>query len=104
MAAKRMMTLAASRPKCPAVGRSLKRRVQQALKKAVLVAGIFKSMSVHTLSHSLATHLLQSATDIRIVQELLGHSDVSTTMIYRHVLKVAAGDTASPLDGLELGC
>ena len=75
-------------------------RLQRSLKKAVALAGIVKPVSVHTLRHSFATHLLQSGTDIRTVQELLGHSDVSTTMIYTHVLKVAAGGTASPLDAL----
>lgn len=75
-------------------------RLQRSLKQAVALAGIVKPVSVHTLRHSFATHLLQSGTDIRTVQELLGHSDVSTTMIYTHVLKVAAGGTASPLDAL----
>ena len=76
-------------------------RVQRALKKAVAQTGIAKPVSVHTLRRSFATHLLQAGTDIRTVQELLGHSDVSTTMIYTHVLKVAAGGTASPLDALS---
>ena len=75
-------------------------RLQRALKLAVPQAGIIKPVSVHTLRHSFATHLLQSGTDIRTVQELLGDSDVITTMIYTHVLKVAAGGTASPRDAL----
>jgi len=72
--------------------------LQKAIKTATVKAGIAKRVTCHTLRHSFATHLLQSGSDIRTVQELLGHADVSTTMIYTHVLNRPGLASGSPLD------
>jgi integron integrase len=73
---------------------------QKALKKAAQQLNIYKKVSCHTLRHSFATHLLESGYDIRTLQELLGHKDVKTTMIYTHVLQKGAGSVKSPIDNL----
>ena len=75
--------------------------LDRAIKRAVKLAGITKRITSHTFRHSFATHLLQTGTDIRTIQSLLGHNDVSTTMIYTHVLRQGGQGVKSPLDMLE---
>jgi len=72
--------------------------LSRTLKRACREAGVVKPVSAHTLRHSFATHLLESGSDIRTVQELLGHKDVRTTQIYTHVLNRGGHGVLSPLD------
>jgi integron integrase len=76
--------------------------LQRAVKKAIGAGGLNKNASCHTLRHSFATHLLEAHYDIRTVQELLGHKDVSTTMIYTHVMNRPGLNVRSPLDAVEV--
>ena len=74
--------------------------LDRAVKRAKKLAGITKRITPHTFRHSFATHLLQTGTDIRTIQSLLGHNDVSTTMVYTHVLRQGGQGVKSPLDML----
>lgn len=76
--------------------------VQQIVKKAAHAANIRRRVTPHVLRHCFATHLMESGTDVRYIQELLGHKDIKTTLIYTHVTNKSMKQITSPLDALDL--
>lgn len=76
------------------------RSIQNVLKKALNISGIYKNITIHSLRHSFATHLVEQGTDIKIIQELLGHKDIRTTQIYTHISKTKLSQIKNPFDDL----